>query len=403
MVSKSQPKPTTAGPRMTIAQAKRIVEDFGDRKLLAARVRHMLTYTGFSTAEVAEKIFSLYAGAKALVPAGFGATSMDTAMLVARTYESTLAGKGFSKDDEKFLFECMVVIARAQVKDGGAKPGLEAACQSAARKRTRESAIASIADAETATTKAANARRVGTRVAATVIDTPDGRAAIASHDESASEAQVGETKAERKARTAGDRRESEAERKAAQGGDKGSGPVTPRTPESGPDPLAGSHDTEQHMPPAQASKSAPAKQKTLVEATTVDLIRALRGRLGAGLVVTTSLDEAFQVLVGEWEERASETPMSATPERERKATAERAAKIASVKAGKRVRESEPTPEPSGRVGTATEPTVKGERADDVRSRKAAENDAARKAREAAATGGTAIAQAFAEAQAHASA
>lgn len=399
----SKTSTTSTSPRMTLTRAKSIVADFGDRKLLAPRVRHMLAYTGFSVAEIAEKVFELYADAKALVPAGFGATSMDTAMLVARTYESTLAGKGFSKADETLIFECLVTIARAQVADGGAKAGLEATCQAAARKRTRESAMISIADAEIATTKAANARRKGTRVASTVVDTPDGRAAMQSHDESAKEAQKGETKAERKARTAGDKRESEAERKATEGGDKGSGPVTPRTPESGPDPLAGSVETGQHMPPTSASKSGPAKVKTLAEATTPDLIRALRGRLSAGLVITTTLDEMFEVLAREWSERALETPISATPERERKATAERAAKVAANVKGKRVRKSEPTPEPTGRVGIATVPTVKGEPADVVRARQAVENDAARKAREAAATGGTAIAQAFADAQAKASA
>lgn len=388
MVSKKIPTATSTSPRMTLAHAKVMVADFGDRKLLAPRVRHMLAYTGFSTAEVAEKIFALYAGAKLLVPAGFGATSMDTAMLVARTYESTLAGKGLTKADETLVFECMVTIARAQVKDGGAKPGLEATCQAAMRKRSREAVVIAVADAETAVTRAANARRVGTRVAATVIDTPDGRAAIESHDESAKEAQVGETKAERKARTAGDRVSSEAERKAAQGGNKGSGPVTPRTPESGPDPLAhepgNTTDQLAGQNPAPTGNRGPAKVKALADATTVDLIRTLRASLGAGLIVTTTLDEMFQDLVSAWEERATETPASATPAKEREATAARLSKVATVKAGKRVRASEPTPEPSGRVGMATEPYVPGTPAHVARAAKAeADTALARAFREAA--------------------
>jgi len=399
----SKTSTTSTSPRMTLTRAKSIVADFGDRKLLAPRVRHMLAYTGFSVAEIAEKIFELYADAKALVPAGFGATSMDTAMLVARTYESTLAGKGFSKADETLIFECLVTIARAQVADGGAKAGLEATCQAAARKRTRESAMISIADAEIATTKAANARRKGTRVASTVVDTPDGRAAMQSHDESAKEAQKGETKAERKARTAGDKRESEAERKANEGGDKGSGPVTPRTPESGPDPLAGSVETGQHLTPASTPKPGPAKVKSLAEATTPDLIRALRAKVRDGLVITTTLDEMFEVLAREWSERALETPISATPERERKATAERAAKVAANVKGKRVRKAEPTPEPSGRVGMATEPYVPGTPADVVRAAKAEADTAMARAFREAAQAQVAVMVADVEAHANASA
>ena len=405
MVSKNKPAVTATSPRMTLTRAKKIVEDFGDRKLLAPRVRHMLAYTGFSTAEIAGKIFELYASEGVKVPAGFGDTSMETAMMVAREYESATAvvGKGFTTAEETEIFTALVCIARAQVKDGGSKPGVIATLAKAGKARSRTTALGVIVNAEIAVGDAMRERRRGTGVVETIVDTAEGRASLAKRDESAKQAQIGETKAERKARTAGDKRESEAERKATEGGDKGSGPVTPRTPESGPDPLAGSVETGQHMPPASVSKSAPAKQKTLVEATTPDLIRALRGRLSAGLKITTTLDEMFEVLAREWSERALETPMSATPERERKATAERAAKVAANVKGKRVRKSEPTPEPSGRVGIATVPTVKGEPADVVRARQASENDAARKAREAAATGGTAIAQAFADAQAKASA
>jgi hypothetical protein len=342
-------KTSTTSPRMTYTRAKQIVTDFGDRKLLAPRVRHMLAYTGFSTAEIAEKIFELYAGASkrgADVPAGFGSTSMDTAMLVARMYEDTLAGKGFNRADETLIFECLVAIARAQVADGGAKPGLEKTCQAAVRKRTTASAVTSIVDAEAAVNRAANARRKGTRVASTVTDTPDGRAAIASHDESAAEARKGETKAERKARLSSERAQGASEREASKGGDKGKGAVTPRTPESGPDPLAPATDgnSTDKLPGSgtPVSKPAPAKVKSLAEATTPDLIRALRNRLGAGLKITTTLDEMFEVLAREWSERALETPASETPERERKATAERAAKIAANK----VKTSAPVPTPN---------------------------------------------------------
>jgi hypothetical protein len=344
--------------RMTLPYARRIVDENvdGDEKL-AVRVGLVLPFACDHTAEeIATKIFALYAKAGVPVPAEFGASTMQTAVKIARAWaEHPIAGKMTLGADLVPAWASLVRIARAAKADGGSHDVIGEVLMRADKGRTVGAKLGAIVASAAAVTAAANARRKGTRVAATVTDTAEGQAAITAHNERAADARVGETRTQRKARIAG-------QGTPTGGGNIGKGPVTPRTPESGADPLTPAtpgNSTEQlgGQNPTLTGNSGPAKMKTLAEASTVELIRALRSQLGAGLRVTASLDEMFTVLTDEWEARALGTPASATPERERKAVNAKAAKAVAAKVSKQAREQAPAPEVTGRVGTSANVTA----------------------------------------------